>query len=328
MKCCSNKETLLISSSVSRKAKSAQTKTWDNLRLCADVVVFWRYSSHFCCLLVLLSCLCVVIVTGAVLVTKSDCSIPEDGCPTVEIERRASGGPIIKESTHTNGTNEAQSRQPHRSSTIVPGVILRRGNYFGTEVLEASAAGSNATRWGTVTSLALSVFLTLSRENFERYIKIAPELRALIANRQQSHYGGTANGATAVARVAANQSLETSPIFSHDDDKDDEFTPSKKVQQQHPHLGRLATAPQKVRHLAFKELSSPTSASSSLLHTSPLDRPSAGRLPSLPKLAGSPTHLTKKPSLGLAPLPTLPEKRASQVSKELQEAEELNTPQS
>jgi CRP-like cAMP-binding protein len=60
-------------------------------------------------------------------------------------------------------------------------VILRRGNYFAEQCLI-----SNRPHWGTATSLALSVLLTLTRENFDKYTKIAPELKELFLRRERA----------------------------------------------------------------------------------------------------------------------------------------------
>lgn len=301
-----------------------------------------------------------VIVAGAVLVTKAEPAIPEEGDdPANATTRRASGG--LADVHHASHI---------RAPTVLPGVILRRGNWFGEEGLIPSDSfdSSQSTRWGTVTSLALSVFLTLSRENFDKYIKIAPELKELIKNRQQSSIDASMNGASnitsskrdpaAILRVAGNQSLDTSPIFSTDEDHGPEFTPSRAVAEQHPHLNRFSTTvPQKTRTLggggatpppqqnraasmaigvstaaasAFpsahhqREPSTPTSKNSTLqpliVNGSPLDRPAMGRLPSLPVLGASPSHSHTQPPSPIAPLGS-PERRANHAAAEPKELE-------
>lgn len=127
-----------------------------------------------------------------------------------------------------------------------------------------------------MTSLALSVFLTLSKTNFERYIKIAPELKDVILRRQESSGGGVSGGnmeedvraangqaaqqvpqrmggkrssgpllagtAAYITRVAGNVSHTTSPIFEIPAAATTDFTSSHPLGARHPELHRLATA--------------------------------------------------------------------------------------
>lgn len=233
-----------------------------------------------------------VIVAGAVLVTKDD----EAGSKLPPIP-----GSDPAALAAANGHGHA------RSPTIPSGVILRRGNYFGEDSLIDSSAG---TRWGTVTSLALSVFLTLTRDNFEKYVRIAPELRELILSRQQSSgvagvpdatrvKGRRASVTHTIMRVAANQSLDSSPIFSTTDAQGAEFTPSRRVAEQHPHLSRLAAAaastPSKVRSLQTvpRAVSVETAGSTdTAVDMLAVQRVGIGRLSSLPTLGSASSGIT------------------------------------
>ena len=247
-----------------------------------------------------------VIVAGAVLVTKTD--------------EHASSKMITDEPGHGRaGSRDRSSHVPAASASSVPGVILRRGNYFGEDCLITSKP-----RWGTVTALALSVFLTLTKANFDKYVKIAPELRELLIRRQQVEPEDTEDAPTEVAEkpsgsaaqpaftasasaslsrmtrqqsnkgliaaVASNQSLESSPIF--DTHADPEFRPSPSVAAQHPDLHRLATvastpAPRRTLGLGrggAVERMSPSALPAGLAPLaggSPLDRPALGRPGSL-----------------------------------------------
>jgi hypothetical protein len=210
----------------------------------------------------------------------------------------------------------------------------------------------------------------LTKKNFEKYVQIAPELKELILNRQQSSKAdseapshitrspSSGPAPAAILRVAANQSLDSSPIFSTADAQGSEFTPSRRVAEQHPNLHRHATTVQmKSRQLngstalssraAFANHpptdaldgfahSTPTKALPSLglghVNGSPLDRPALGHLASLPTYgpSSSPPGITRKASLALAPLnPAMAkgpmhDKRGSFLAKELQAYEAQN----
>ena len=140
-----------------------------------------------------------VIVAGAVLITKSTrdsvrarrLSGGVEGAVQDQEQEQGQDGasPAADGAATANGTAAAAaaaaaSRRKkglhHRQPTTLPGVILRRGNDFAEQCLISSRP-----HWSTATSLALSVLLTLTRENFDKYVKIAPELKELFLRRER-----------------------------------------------------------------------------------------------------------------------------------------------